>query len=269
VLELLAGTSRVVLDEVHGGRVERLVVAGRDLLVPPDVDDHNYGAFPMAPWAGRVRHGQFSFEGVEHRVSCNDPPHAIHGIARDRRWRVDESTGSSARLSVRLDAPWPLGGQVVQRFDLAPARLRLTMEVHAADRPMPATCGWHPWWYRTPPHAPSAVELELHADAMYALDDEGIPTGELVPVRAPPWDDCFTRLGSPAAVLRWPGATAVTVETDCPCLVVFTEPEHALCVEPQSGPPDAFNLGDAAIVSPGTPLVARATFRFAAETPAA
>jgi galactose mutarotase-like enzyme len=269
VLELRAGTSRVVLDEIHGGRIERLVVGGRDLLVPPDVDDRNYGAFPMAPWAGRVRHGQFSFDEGDYRLPCNHPPHAIHGIARDRRWRVDESSGSSARMSVRLDAPWPFGGHVVQRFDLGASELALAMEVHAADRPMPASCGWHPWWYRTPPDAPSPVELELHADSMYARDEEGIPTGELVGVRPPPWDDCFTRLGSPAAVLRWPGTVTVRVETDCSCVVVFTEPEHALCVEPQSGPPDAFNLGDAAIVSPGTPLVARATFRFAAETPAA
>jgi aldose 1-epimerase len=267
VLELRAGTSRVVLDEVHGGRLERLVADRRDLLVPPDVDDHNYGAFPMAPWAGRVRHGQFSFDGVDYRVPCNHPPHAIHGIARDRRWRVDESSGSSARLSTRLDAPWPFGGQVVQRFDLTAGELRLTMEVHAAERPMPATCGWHPWWYRNPPDAPSPVELELHADAMYARDEEGIPTGELVGVRPPPWDDCFTRLGAPVAVLRWPGAAAVTVETDCSCVVVFTEPEHALCVEPQSGPPDAFNLGSAAVVRPGAPLVVHATFAWMLEAP--
>ena len=85
MLELRAGSARVVLDEVGGGRVERLVVDGLDLLVPPDVDDHNYGAFPMAPWAGRIRHGQFRFDGTDYRLPCNQPPHAIHGIARDRR----------------------------------------------------------------------------------------------------------------------------------------------------------------------------------------
>jgi len=42
--------------------------------------------------------------------------------------------------------------------------------------------------------------------------------------------------------------------------VVFTEPEHAICVEPQSGPPDAVNLDVATVVTPGTPLVVHATF---------
>jgi galactose mutarotase-like enzyme len=45
-------------------------------------------------------------------------------------------------------------------------------------------------------------------------------------------------------------------------VVVYTEPETALCVEPQSGPPDALSLAPH-IVTPGTPLVAHATFDWA------
>jgi aldose 1-epimerase len=263
VLALRAGSARVLLDETGGGRVERLTVGGLDLLVPPDLDDHNYGAFPMAPWAGRIRHGEFHFDGADYRLPCNHPPHAIHGIVRDRRWRVDEESPSAAVLSVALDAPWPFGGRVVQRVALTEHALALTMEVHARERSMPVTCGWHPWWYRTPPGAAHPLEVELHADAMYRRDDEDIPTGELGAVTPPPWDDCFTELGAPAAVLRWPDAATVTVETDCSCAVVFTEPEHAICVEPQSGPPDAVNLGRAAIVTPDAPLVVHAAFRWA------
>jgi galactose mutarotase-like enzyme len=42
---------------------------------------------------------------------------------------------------------------------------------------------------------------------------------------------------------------------------VYTDPEHAVCVEPQSGPPDEFNLAPN-VVHPGTPLVITATFRW-------
>jgi aldose 1-epimerase len=94
---------------------------------------------------------------------------------------------------------------------------------------------------------------------MYKRDREGIPTGELVPVGPHPWDDCFTRLGEPAVVLRWPGAIMLTLDTSCSCLVVYDEPEHAICVEPQTGPPDAFNLSPR-VVRPGEPLVATATW---------
>ena len=259
MLELRGGSARVVLDDVEGGRVERLQVDGVDLLVPPDVDDHNYGAFPMAPWAGRIRHGQFHFDGVDYELPCNHPPHAIHGIVRDRRWHVDAATESSATLSVPLDAPWPFGGRVEQHVELTADALALTMAVHAGARPMPVTCGWHPWWYRVPFPTGAPLEVELHADTMYARDDEGIPTGVLTPVHGPPWDDCFTGLGHPAAVLDWPDARSVRVETDCDCVVVFTDPEHAICVEPQSGPPDAVNLDVATVVTPGAALVVHAT----------
>jgi aldose 1-epimerase len=59
----------------------------------------------------------------------------------------------------------------------------------------------------------------------------------------------------------------LTIETDCPCIVVYTEPEQALCVEPQSAPPDALNLppdnAPVHVVQPGAPLVVHATFRWA------
>jgi aldose 1-epimerase len=259
MLELRAGPARVVLDELHGGRIERLVVGGQDVLVPPELDERNCGAFVMAPWAGRLRHGQFHFDGTDVSMPCNDGPHAIHGIVRDRRWRVEDATASTAVLSVALDAPWPFGGRVVQRAGLSRDALALTLEVHAGDRPMPAAGGWHPWWYRTPTPTAAPLEVELHADVQYVRDDDGIPTGEVGPIKSPPWDDCFTQLGSPAAALQWPGTRTVRIETDCACVVVFTEPEHAVCVEPQSGPPDAFNF-DPQVVTPDAPLVVHATF---------
>lgn len=261
MLELAAGDARVVVDPAGGGRVLGLRVDGLDLLVTPEVDEHDHGIFPMAPWAGRIRHGEFAFDGTDVRLPCNKGPHAIHGTVRDLAWTVDDVGETSAALSVRLGDPWPFGGRVVQRFLLAPDHLELVMEVHAADRAMPSSCGWHPWWSRDLDRG-GQLEVELHADHMYRLDGEGIPSGELVPVAPPPWDDCFTDLGEPAAILRWPGAATVTITTDCPCVVVYTEPEHAVCVEPQSGPPDEFNLAPR-IVEPGSALVTRTTLWWA------
>jgi galactose mutarotase-like enzyme len=253
-----AGATSAVVDPHAGGRIERLVVENLDLLVPPEVNDHDYGCFPMAPWAGRVRRGMFTFDGDEHQLPLNKPPHAIHGTVRNEAWTVEEQSHSTVVLATKLHEPWPFRGEVRQRMSLLPDALALEMEVHAVDEPMPATCGWHPWWSREVARG-EPVEVELHASRMYERDDEGIPTGELVPIHPPPWDDCFTDLHQPAVILRWPGAAVVTIESDCPCVVVFTEPEHAVCVEPQSGPPDALNL-DPHVVEPGRPLVVRSTW---------
>lgn len=263
MIALSAGAARVEIDEQHGGRIERLVVDGLDLLVPPDVNDHDHGAFPMAPWAGRIRQGHFTFDGTDHQLPLNKPPHAIHGTVRDQAWTVDDQSKASAVWSTVLGDPWPFAGRVVQRAALLPDSVALEMEVHATDAAMPTSCGWHPWWSRQLARG-EPVEVELHAGAMYHRDGEGIPTGELVGVRPPPWDDCFTDLHEPAAILTWPSAVTVTIESDCPCVVVFTDPEHAVCVEPQTGPPDAVNL-DPHVVEPGTPLVARTTWSWVLE----
>ncbi len=51
-----------------GGRIGQIEVAGQPLLVDvPDLDSGEahpmlWGAFPMAPWVGRIRQGRFSFE---------------------------------------------------------------------------------------------------------------------------------------------------------------------------------------------------------------
>ncbi|MGH8983498.1 MAG: aldose 1-epimerase [Acidimicrobiia bacterium] len=247
---LEAGPARLEYAPERGGRLVSLTVDGLDLLFTPSVDDHNFGAFPMAPWAGRVRRGCFTFAGRDYELPCNHPPHAIHGVARDHPWR-DERGGV---MSVDLPPPWPFGGNVVQRLDLTPDALTMTMEVHAGERPMPASCGWHPWWARHLGRG-EPLELDLHAGAMYRKDDDDIAVDELVPIGPHPWDDCFTELGDPPAVLRWPGAITLTLETSCPCVVAFDQPENAICVEPQTHPPDALNLGPA-VVMPGEPLVA-------------
>jgi aldose 1-epimerase len=124
---------------------------------------------------------------------------------------------------------------------------------------MPVSCGWHPWWNRRAGDRP--LELELQAGACYVKDDEGIPTGELGPIPPHPWDDCFTQLGSPPAVLRWPELLTLTLSTACPCVVAFDAPEHAICVEPQTGPPDAFTL-EPVVVQAGESLVATASWRW-------
>ena len=131
-------------------------------------------------------------------------------------------------------------GRAVQRFELDPDRLTCRLELHA-DEPMPASIGWHPWFVRRLAGRRRAqLELDLDAGAMYVRDAAGIATDDASRRRPGPWDDCFTDLRRPP-VLRWPGFLELTIESDCPDWVVYTVPEDALCVEPQTAPPDALN----------------------------
>lgn len=259
VIVLEAGPARAEVDADHGGRIASLAVDGVELLVGPHPDPMAWGCFPMVPWAGRVRHGRFTFAGVEHQLAINLPPHAIHGTGFTRPWTAE----SDHRLTVDLQPGWPFPGHAVHEVRLEPDHLALRLEVHADRDPMPASCGWHPWWRRRLSRG-GPGEPVLPPARMYARDADGIPTGELVDPPPGPWDDGFTDLAAPPGV-RWPGALEITVTSTCDHVVVYDEQEDGLCVEPQTGPPDALNLAPV-VVEPAHPLVAEAQFRWRSVT---
>ena len=263
-LHLRAPGVDALVDLDAGGRLASFVVEGRELLVTEGYGPIAWGSFPMAPFAGRVRDGRFAFRGQRFELPIGMPPHAIHGTVLDRRWdALDDRT-----ITTELGRRWPFAGRAVQRFELEAGRFTSRLELHA-DEPMPASIGWHPWFRRQPPPAawdgalgssaigsePGPLELELEAGAMFRRDAAGIATRDLVVPPPPgPWDDCFTDLRRPP-VLRWSGFLELTIDSDCPTWVVYTVPVDALCVEPQSAPPDALNTGPT-IVEPGRPLIA-------------
>jgi aldose 1-epimerase len=267
---LTAGDAVAVIDPADGCRLMSLAfvsgvdVIGRDEEQPRSSPFH-HGCFPMAPFAGRIRHGRFVHDGRTCAVPVNfGDGHAIHGTVYNRAW-APSGTGD-AEWTCNLGDRWPFPGHAVQRASLTPSSLRLELEVHAAEGgpSMPATLGWHPWFPRT--IGGRAAELQFGAGRQYRKDDEGIPDGRT----APPWgddplDDCFTDIAwARPPMVTWPGVGSVEVVSDASHLVVYTAPATALCVEPQTGPPDAPNLGAAAVVSPGRPLRAWMELRWRA-----
>jgi len=263
MLELRRDGVRLVVDPEGGGRIVSLTVDGLRLLRTPDDEPGgtHWGSFVMAPWAGRTRHGCFTFEGGEHQLEINAGAHSIHGTVRQQPWTVEDADPQRLRLTCGFGPKWPFAGWAEQVIAVHGDRVELELSLHASDGPMPAVGGWHPWWQRRlAPNGPEA-ELDLPAASMYVRDAEGIAVADTVSPPPPgPWDDCFTGLSGPP-VLRWPGELEVAMESDCPCVVVYDEPAHAICVEPQSGPPDALNHHpDRA--EPGRPLVVHSTWRF-------
>jgi aldose 1-epimerase len=247
VLDLRAGDVRVVVRPEHGGRIGSVSVGGRELLVTGHpLGPIYWGSYPMAPWAGRIRHGRFSFAGADHELPLAAPPHALHGVVFDRPWRVD----GPDRISIDLDGRWPYRGRVAQRFAVTEDGLDVEM-VLEADEPMPAVVGWHPWFRRALEPGGEVVTLTLDAADMLMRDEEGIPSGERTAPPDGPWDDCFTGLRADP-VLAWPGLR-LTLSSSCAWWVVYTFPAYAVCVEPQSGPPDAANSGPE-VAAPGAPL---------------
>jgi aldose 1-epimerase len=74
---------------------------------------------------------------------------------------------------------------------------------------------------------------------MYERDDEWITIDSLVDVPVRPWDDCFLNTEPVGLTI---GGVDLTMTSGCDHWVVFDMREHATCVEPQTAPPDAFNI---------------------------
>ncbi|MEO8437998.1 MAG: aldose 1-epimerase [Chloroflexota bacterium] len=255
LLRLSAPGVEAVVDLVAGGRLSSLVIADREVLKTSGDGPREWGSFPMVPYAGRIRDATLTFGGREWPLPATLPPHAIHGTVLTRRWHVvDDST-----IATELGRDWPFAGGVVQRFELAADHLTCRLELHA-DEPMPASIGWHPWFARRLAGLDGELELDVEPGAMYLRDAVGIATDELVPAPPGPWDDTFTDLARPPR-LRWPGFLELTIESACPDWVIYTTPPDALCVEPQSAPPNALNT-DPTVIGSGRPLVAEMTWRW-------
>ncbi len=244
--------ARVVVDAAHGGRLSSLDVFGHQLLVGGPGDPLAWGAYPMVPFAGRLRDGTLTFGGERYVVPTTMGPHAIHGYGFVTPWeRIDESS-----IGFDFADPWPFGGRATQTFDLTDDRLRVEMTVDAADR-QPICVGWHPW-FRREIGIGAPLELDFDPAVMYAVDDE-IPTGRQITPPPGPWDNCFAGLTDNPR-LRW-GALTVEISSTLDHWVVYDMPEHAVCVEPQSGPPN--DLNDAPlIIEAGESFAASMTLRW-------
>ncbi len=244
---LRQGPLEVALASEAGGRLAQIRFAGMDWLLGPDEAPATiaWGCYPMVPWAGRVREGRFDLEGRTYRLPRNFGAHAIHGVGFSRPWQVDAHGPSQAMLSLGLprDGYWPFGGIARQAVTLGKGTLRLVLSVEAEDRAMPAAVGWHPW-FRKP------ERLLFAPKAMYPRDDTGMATLPLVPPAPGPWDDCFI---AREEIVMEREQQQLRLRADTSHWVVYDGSPLATCVEPQTGPPDAFNLAPH-VLAPGQRL---------------
>ncbi|MGW5772707.1 aldose epimerase family protein [Streptomyces longwoodensis] len=254
-ITLTAGDAEAVVQPGNGGRIGSLRVAGTELLRQGD----RFGCFPMVPWCGRIRDGRFRDGATVHQMPLNAPPHAIHGTVRDGAWRVARRSQDEAVLTYDLVDPWPYPGRVTQVVALTEDALTLTMAVETYGSSFSAQIGWHPWFHRTLGGAD--VTLDFTPAWQEERGADHLPTGNRVEPKPGPWDDCFGMPGGVDVTLTWPGQLELNVSSREEWVVVYDEQEAAVCVEPQTGPPDGLNTLPR-LVTPLEPLEAATTWRW-------
>jgi len=263
---LTAGDAEVTVLPADGCRVGSLRVGGTELLrterdgaaQPGDVFGH--GSFAMVPWAGRVDRGRWRNGQVSHELPIDMPPHAIHGTGVRAAWSPAAGpTADSAAFYYDLAAPWPYAGRVTQLFELTADSLRTTLSVETAADSFPAQVGWHPWFRKQLRPDGATARLDFAPAWQEERGPDYLPTGRRIDPLPGPRDDCFGLPDGVSATLVWEGELSLEITADVDWLVVYDEQHGAICVEPQSGPPNGLNTAPR-LVTAIDPLEASTTW---------
>lgn len=249
------GANCVRLTRTVGGVVQPVLedVALERILQAPT----SCGMPILFPYAGRIAGGQFCWRGTTYRA---DPTR--HGLVRQRPWEVIHRTDNllACQTTVRstLDGGFPYHFCASVNYRLNDAGLTLTVMVTNQGAAFPYTFGVHPYF-----HAPAAGVVQVPARQRWALDNDRIPTGQLLdvsgaydlrlgqPLLGKAFDEVLTDLISDTAVkpmvtcaiTMGTGATHVRFSgRDYPHVCIYAPPgRSAVCIEPYTGVPDAFH----------------------------
>lgn len=244
---------RIDIDLEHGGRAHSWHLFGHEILAHAGSAPVEWGMYPMAPWAGRLRDNRY----LDQVMPATHEQWAIHGIVLDRPWSCVSS--GDAFLETRCAAE--VAGVPIEcrvRWALDGPELTTVLSVHTSV-PIPVVLGWHPWFRREVAGAKARWAIDDDA-SMLVRDAAYLPTAEerkFTTVNGP-FDDVF-RVPSGSATIAW-GSVQLTVHNSQPWFVIYDERPDALCIEPQTDAPNATS-GRCMMTGVDTPGVMTTTWR--------
>jgi aldose 1-epimerase len=266
LIELSSGALSCGVAPELGGSLLWFRDGRRDILRPAPAgvsDPLDCACFPMAPWVNRIGGGEFHFDSatISLKTLPRFHPHAIHGQAWRKRWRVLDHGPAHATLEcVGGGDDWPWRYRVLQSIGLEADANELNMELmieNLASRPMPAALGLHPCFAVGP-----QATLQFNAEGMIATGPDDLPVRvdalhEATNFSAP---RVITGCGIDNAFTGWDGHAVLNgceILSDAPFAQLYAPAGQAyVCFEPQTAPPNAPNWAEGSwdVLAPGDSL---------------
>jgi aldose 1-epimerase len=277
-----------------GNLVSGLTVHGKEVLAPAGIP-------LLAPWANRLDQDGFWANGKKYLLNSGlqtvhyDNNHLpIHGLLAAAAWKMIALSADENRAEMTAElefwrhpdwmAQFPFAHTIAMTLRLHDGALEVETKIdNLSDDPMPVSIGYHPWFHLS--DAPRD-EWRIHIAARdhIKLSKVYVPTGEHEPVTFPDpvvlkgvqLDDVFGDL-----VRDDRGEASFSIEGNREKITVTLDPNYrnavvyaphgcdVVCMEPMSGPTNAFNMAhdgtykDLVSIAPRGQW--RATFRVKAE----
>jgi aldose 1-epimerase len=243
----------LIIDSALGGRATQWFHKELQILGPKGDHPLVGGWYLMAPWAGRIRDNQVTYQKRKYPQKVNFQKWAIHGTVAFNEGKVQNQTSDSVEIVHKTNSDWPISMEILQRWSITSKYLKCYARISTIEGEFPAELGWHPWFNRQLTRGKPA-KFGIEAVSQFKKDENFFTLNETKEIGIPPFDDAFV-VPTGRGFIEWPEALRIDFSTDLETFVVFDEPKDVFCIEPQTGPPDAINRATN-VVTPQNPLEA-------------
>src|SRR5271170_5123306 len=101
-ITIRSGSSEATVS-LDGAHVASLLLDGEEVVKPGGAAGQARGGIAvLVPYAGRIRDGRYTFGGRSFQLPVSRDGHAIHGFAKDARWKLLREKTGSVTLGSRL-----------------------------------------------------------------------------------------------------------------------------------------------------------------------
>ncbi len=223
-----------------------------------------YNSAVLFPFANRIRHGKYEFEGKAYQLPINWPQegHAIHGFICNKQFEIEGKHSDEKKAEIELvhkydgfypGYPFPFQLSIKYRLDEKGFSANIEAYNTGVKR-MPFNLGWHPYFSIN--ENINRVKMQIPLSNI-VLVDKLIPTGEKKPntqfleleeIYEKEFDTCFsinktadffnTKLFLPQKEIT------IILEQDkaFKYLQIYTPPERkSIAIEPMTGNVNNFN----------------------------
>lgn len=210
IFELNNGTMQVKITN-YGATITSLsvpdkdgnladVVLGCDSLEPYLKGDVPYFGCIVGRVANRIKDGKFTLNGIEYQLPINKPPNSLHGGHKGfskKVWEVAErKEGKSPSITFKYhshegEEGYPGDVSVTATYTLTSSTtMRLDMEAVPENKPTPINLAQHTYWNLAGHSSGNILDhsIQIWGSHITPVDQNTVPTGEITPVKATPFD---------------------------------------------------------------------------------